>query len=81
MVNRLIATVAGGVTGTTGWTNQRRWRLHRSSKTRQTIGCKGKFSGLIPVPAAPVDPQTQVNRLTCRMQAHLQREVSTVYWQ
>ena len=34
VVNRLIATVAGGVTGTAGWTNQRRWRLHRSSKTR-----------------------------------------------
>lgn len=50
VVNRLIAPVASSVRGTTGWTHQRRWCLHRSSKTRQTIECKGKFSGLSPVP-------------------------------
>ncbi len=50
VVNRLVATVTCGVTGTAGWTNQRRWRLHRSSKTRQTIGCKGKSIGLSAVP-------------------------------
>ena len=50
VVNRLIETVAGGVTGTTDRANQHGQRLHRFSKTHLTTRHQGKSSGSSPVP-------------------------------
>lgn len=50
VVNRLIATVAGSVTGTTDRANQHGQRLHRFSKTHPTTRYQGKSSGSSPVP-------------------------------
>lgn len=50
VVNRLVVTVTGRVTGAAGRANRNRQRLHRSSRTRLTSRHKGISNGLSPVP-------------------------------